>query len=127
MILKDDSEVEDMAMDEENMSMDEENMEDEENMSYKSEDEENMEEDKEAKAAESIVYGHNATGQKMGESNLTGRFDAEYSEFIARKGDTIDTLDLSEENIAKAYAQFKAEKEEARAYDLMQNYKPKQT
>tara|TARA_Y100000592_G_scaffold101172_1_gene186356 strand:+ start:1973 stop:3238 length:1266 start_codon:yes stop_codon:yes gene_type:complete len=122
MILKDDSEVEEMAMDEENMADDEENMDDEESMSYKAEDdEENMQEDKEVKAAESTVYGHNATGQKMGESNLTGRFDAEYSEFIARKGDSIDTLDLSEENIAKAYAQFKAEKEEARAYDLIKN------
>ena len=103
--------------------------EEEENMSYKAEeDEENMsesleEDDEEAmdKAADSIVYGHNATGQKMGESNLTGRFDSEFSQFIARKSDSISTLDLSDENIAKAYAQFKAEQEEARAYDLIKN------
>jgi predicted nucleic acid-binding Zn-ribbon protein len=57
----------------------------------------------------------------MGESNLTGRFDSEYSQFLARKAETIDSLDLSEENLAKAYAQFKAEKEEARAYDLIKN------
>ena len=100
--------------------------EEEENMSYKAEedDEEMMEEDDEEamdKAADSIVYGHNATGQKMGESNLTGRFDSEFSQFIARKSDSISTLDLSDENIAKAYAQFKAEQEEARAYDLIKN------
>ena len=103
---------------------DEENMarEDEESMSYKAEeDEENMETDKEEKAAESIVYGHNPTGQNMGESNLTGRFDSEYSQFLARKAEAIDSLDLSEENLAKAYAQFKAEKEESRAYDLIKN------
>ena len=76
---------------------------------------------KKTKAADSIVYGHNATGQKMGESNLTGRFDSEYSAFLARKADSISSLDLSEENIAKAYAQFKAEQEEARAYDLIKN------
>tara|TARA_R100001015_G_C4629862_1_gene191025 strand:+ start:1224 stop:2507 length:1284 start_codon:yes stop_codon:yes gene_type:complete len=104
---------------------DKESMDDEEDLSYKAEsndDEEDMAEgDKEKKAADSIVYGHNATGQKMGESNLTGRFDSEFSEFIARKSETLETLDLSEENVAKAYAQFKAEKEEARAYDLIKN------
>jgi len=101
--------------------------EEEENMSYKAEeeDEEMMSEEKDEetaeKAADSIVYGHNATGQKMGESNLTGRFDSEFSQFIARKSDSISTLDLSDENIAKAYAQFKAEQEEARAYELIKN------
>ena len=101
-----------------------EKVDDEEDLSYKAEsvdDEEDMDETKEKKAADSIVYGHNATGQKMGESNLTGRFDSEFSEFIARKSATLDTLDLSEENVAKAYAQFKAEQEEARAYDLIKN------
>lgn len=117
MVLKEDDE-EMMAREDEEMMQ----TEDEESMSYKAEeDEENMETDKEEKAAESIVYGHNPTGQNMGESNLTGRFDSEYSQFLARKAEAIDSLDLSEENLAKAYAQFKAEKEEARAYDLIKN------
>lgn len=98
---------------------------DEEDMYARKEDEDGEEllddETAENKAADSIVYGHNATGQKMGESNLTGRFDSEYSAFLARKADSISSLDLSEENIAKAYAQFKAEQEEARAYDLIKN------
>ena len=87
-----------------------------------SDDEDGSEDiDNAEKAADSIVYGSNPTGQKMGESNLTGRFDSEFSEFISRKSESIDTLNLSDENIAKAYAQFKAEKEEARAYDLIKN------
>jgi HK97 family phage prohead protease len=129
MILKDDADEENMAMPkdeekkaEEEMMSEEEMIDDEEDMSYKAEEEDDVEGvDDEAKAADSIVYGHNATGQKMGESNLTGRFDSEYSEFLARKAQSIDTLDLSEENVAKAYAQFKAEKEEARAYDVIKN------
>jgi len=43
----------------------------------------------------------------------------DYDTFIEQKGEEVSTLDLSEENLAKAYAQFKAEKEEARAYDLI--------
>ena len=43
----------------------------------------------------------------------------DYDTFIEHKGEEINTLDLSEENLAKAYAQFKAEKEEARAYELI--------
>lgn len=109
-----------MDRDKDDMQM----VDDEQNLYAKAEseeeDEDNMD-DGEKKATESIVYGHNATGQKYGESNLTGRFDSEYSQFLARKADTIETLDLSEENIAKAYAQFKAEQEEARAYDLIKN------
>jgi len=96
-----------------------EGMEDEE--IQLSDDEESEDIDNAEKAADSIVYGSNPTGQKMGESNLTGRFDSEFSEFISRKSESIDTLNLSDENIAKAYAQFKAEKEEARAYDLIKN------
>lgn len=94
--------------------------EDEENMEYKAEeDEEEKVDDAEEKAMDSTVYGHNATGQKMGEANLTGRYDSEFSQFLARKSEQIQTLDLSDENIAKAYAQFKAEKEEERAYDVI--------
>ena len=120
MVLKEEDDEEMMAQDEEMMY--EKTNEDEESMSYKAEeDEEMLDDDKEEKAADSIVYGHNPTGQKMGESNLTGRFDSEYSQFLARKAEQIESLDLSEENLAKAYAQFKAEKEEARAYDLIKN------
>jgi len=79
-------------------------------------------EDGETKAADSVVYGHNATGQKMGESNLTGRYDSEFSQFLARKSESVSSLDLSEENIAKAYEQFKAEKEEARAYEVVKEH-----
>tara|TARA_R110002167_G_scaffold116694_5_gene292057 strand:+ start:2862 stop:4118 length:1257 start_codon:yes stop_codon:yes gene_type:complete len=118
-----------IAKDEDLMSdapeADDTEMMNEENMSYKAEDEESDVEmqdvDEEVKAADSIVYGSNPTGQNMGESNLTGRFDSEFSEFISRKSDSIDTLNLSDENIAKAYAQFKLEKEEANAYDLIKN------
>lgn len=115
-ILKDDSDDEKMNAEEEMEMMDEE-----ENMEYKAEDddEEMMDDDAEEKAIDSTVYGHNATGQKMGEANLTGRYDSEFSQFLARKSQQIDTLDLSDENISKAYAQFKAEKEEERTYDVI--------
>jgi len=114
-ILKDDSDDEKMYADKEKMEDD-----DEENMEYKAEDDdEEMMDDTEEKAIDSTVYGHNATGQKMGEANLTGRYDSEFSQFLARKSEQIQTLDLSDENIAKAYAQFKAEKEEERAYDVI--------
>ena len=47
--------------------------------------------------------------------------DAEYKAFMTHKAEEIKTLDLSEENLAKAYAQFKAEKEETRTYELIKN------
>ena len=74
--------------------------------------------DAEAKA-DSVVYGHNPTGQKRIDGSLTGRYESEFSDFVARKAETVSTLDLSDENLAKAYAQFKAEKEEARMYDVV--------
>jgi HK97 family phage prohead protease len=80
--------------------------------------EEMMATDEEAKA-ESVVYGHNPTGQNRIDGALVGRYDSEFSDFIARKSDEVSTLDLSEENLAKAYEQFKAEKEEERAYDVI--------
>jgi len=82
--------------------------------------EEMMEVDSEAKA-ESITYGHNPTGQKRLDGALVGRYDTEFSDFLARKSESINTLDLSHENLAKAYAQFKAEQEEARAYEVIKN------
>lgn len=113
-ILKEASDDEEMQA----MGEDEEMM-DEEYKAEESDDDAEMLDDKEEKAIDSTVYGHNATGQKMGEANLTGRYDSEFSQFLARKSEQIQTLDLSDENIAKAYAQFKAEKEEERAYDVI--------
>ena len=84
----------------------------------KDDDDDDVEEaDLEAKA-DSIVYGHNATGNKI-EGTVATHADSEYSEYIKRSEAT--TLDLSDENLAKAYAEFKAEREEARAYDIIKN------
>ena len=44
---------------------------------------------------------------------------AEFKEFVEAKAESIDTLDLSKTNIEKAYEQFKAEREEARAYEVI--------
>jgi len=74
--------------------------------------------DEEAKA-ESVVYGHNETGQSRIDGALMGRYSGEFKDFVARKSDSISSLDLSEETLAKAYEQFKLEKEEARAYDVI--------
>jgi len=82
------------------------------------EDEDKMDEEmmEEAKEGEDL--------DMMDEEDMSYKSDAEfdsldYDTFIEQKGEEISTLDLSEENLAKAYAQFKAEKEEARAYDLI--------
>ena len=96
---------------------------DEESADYaKAEDEELLEEadlDEEAEVkAESIVYGHNATGNKI-EGTVKTHADSEFREYI--KSTDAPTLDLSDENLAKAYAQFKAEREEVRAYDIIKN------
>ena len=123
-IMKEESDDEmNMAMgdDKDAMAMEE----DKESMQYKAEgsdeDGEEMMEVDEEKKAESITYGHNPTGQKRIDGALVGRYDAEFSDFLARKSETINTLDLSHENLAKAYAQFKAEQEEARAYEVIKN------
>ena len=123
-IRKDDS-MEDMMEEDkmmENMEVDGEmeNMEDEENLMYnkaESDDEEML--DDEEEKAESVVYGHNETGQSSIEHGLTGRYSGEFKNFVTRKSDSISSLDLSEETLAKAYEQFKLEKEEARAYDVV--------
>jgi len=109
--------------DDEGADLQMQDVDDEEDMSYKADapeldDEEDMQVDEEAKAA-SISYGHNATGQKSIEGNLTGRYESEFSDYVARKADDVTSLDLSDENLAKAYHQFKAEKEEARMYDVV--------
>jgi len=125
-IRKDDS-MEDMMEEDkmmENMEVEDkmmENMdEDEENLMYnkaESDDEEML--DDEEEKAESVVYGHNETGQSSIEHGLTGRYSGEFKNFVTRKSDSISSLDLSEETLAKAYEQFKLEKEEARAYDVV--------
>jgi len=43
----------------------------------------------------------------------------DFREFVEHKSEDIDTLDLSNANIEKAYEQFKAEREEARAYEVI--------
>ena len=117
-VMKEDFDDEDAVM-----AQDAEMADDEEVMLSEGSDddgEEMMEVDAEAKA-ESITYGHNPTGQKRLDGALVGRYDTEFSDFLARKSESINTLDLSHENLAKAYAQFKAEQEEARAYEVIKN------
>jgi len=48
-----------------------------------------------------------------------GEMNAEFKEFVEHKAEEINTLDLSTANIEKAYEQFKAEREEARAYEVI--------
>ena len=48
-----------------------------------------------------------------------GEMKAEFNEFVEHKAEEINTLDLSTANIEKAYEQFKAEREEARAYEVI--------
>lgn len=55
--------------------------------------------------------------EKMGSKDE--EMKAEFSEFVEAKGESIDTLNLSNANIEKAYEQFKAEREEARAYEVI--------
>ena len=43
----------------------------------------------------------------------------DFGEFVEHKAEEINTLDLSRQNIEKAYTQFKAEREEARAYEVI--------
>ncbi len=43
----------------------------------------------------------------------------DFVEFVEHKAEEINTLDLSRQNIEKAYTQFKAEREEARAYEVI--------
>jgi HK97 family phage prohead protease len=66
--------------------------------------------DEEMKAEEDDVEEEDYEGEEM---------KAEFSEFVEAKGESIDTLDLSNANIEKAYEQFKAEREEARAYEVI--------
>ena len=116
-IKKDDSMEEDKMMENmevESMDEDEENL-----MMDKAEDEELEMLDDEEEKAESLTYGHNETGQSRIDGALTGRYSGEFKNFVTRKSDSISSLDLSEETLAKAYEQFKLEKEEARAYDVV--------
>ena len=88
---------------------------------YKAEEgDEEMLDDLEEKA-DSVVYGHNETGQSRNDGALTGRYSGEFKNFISRKSDSVSSLDLTEETLAKAYEQFKLEKEEARTYDVIKD------
>ena len=53
------------------------------------------------------------------EADMKDEMKAEFKEFVEAKAESIDTLDLSRQNIEKAYEQFKAEREEARAYEVI--------
>ena len=53
------------------------------------------------------------------EEDMKDEMKAEFKEFVEAKSESIDTLDLSKTNIEKAYEQFKAEREEARAYEVI--------
>ena len=55
--------------------------------------------------------------EKMGKDEEMKSED--FQEFVEHKSEDIDTLDLSNANIEKAYEQFKAEREEARAYEVI--------
>ena len=117
-IKKDDSLEETTMMDDEEMM--EVAGDEEENLMYnKAEDDDEEMLDDEENKAESVVYGHNETGQSRIDGALTGRYSGEFKNFVTRKSDSISSLDLSEETLAKAYEQFKLEKEEARAYDVV--------
>ena len=63
--------------------------------------------DEEEKAEASLPFGGNPTGH--------------FSEWKSRKSTDLGSLDLSNENIEKAYAEFKREREETRAYDIVKN------
>jgi len=89
-------------------------------MAAKADDEEEVEEsDSEAKA-DSVVYGHNETGNEI-EGTVSTHANSTFGEYVKRKSQDLTSLDLSDENLAKAYAQFKAEQEEARTYEVIKN------
>jgi len=79
--------------------------------------------DEEEKAETSVPFGGNPTGQVTGREYTasSGAADSDFSEWKARKSNSLDSLDLSNENIEKAYAEFKREQEESRAYDIVKN------
>jgi len=98
-------------------------VEDEESMQYQDLEEEAPEPPKEEKGESSIPFGDNPTGQVTGKEYTasSGAADSDYSAWAARKATQLPTLDLSNENIEKAYAQYRAEQEEARAYEVIKN------
>ena len=75
--------------------------------------------DEELEGEEDLELGDYSAEDVEEEPTLKTDATIDYDTFIEQKGEEVTTLDLSEENLAKAYAQFKAEKEEARAYDLI--------
>ena len=89
-------------------------LEQEEELEMMDEGEESVESmaDEEMKAEED-----EEDAEKMGSKDE--EMKAEFSEFVEHKAEEINTLDLSTANIEKAYEQFKAEREEARAYEVI--------
>jgi len=85
-------------------------LEQEEELEMMDEGEESVAVGDEEMKAEEDVEEEDYEGEEM---------KAEFSEFVEAKGESIDTLDLSNANIEKAYEQFKAEREEARAYEVI--------
>tara|TARA_R110002020_G_scaffold120910_7_gene275288 strand:+ start:2523 stop:3800 length:1278 start_codon:yes stop_codon:yes gene_type:complete len=92
---------------------------DDEKMEYASDDTEETEE----KAVASIPFGTNQDGSVAGReyTATSGSADSDYSAWSARKATDLPTLDLSNENVEKAYAEFKREQEESRAYNVIKN------
>ena len=89
-------------------------LEQEEELEMMDEGEESVESmaDEEMKAEED-----EEDAEKMGSKDE--EMKAEFKEFVEHKAEEINTLDLSTANIEKAYEQFKAEREEARAYEVI--------
>ena len=79
--------------------------------------------DEEEKAETSVPFGTNPTGQVTGRefTASNGAADSDFGEWKSRKSTDLGSLDLSNENIEKAYAEFKREREETRAYDIVKN------
>ena len=111
---------EDAPAEEETLEMADES--NDEKMEYASDDEEVVEESEE-KAVASIPFGTNQDGSVAGReyTATSGSADSDYSAWSARKASDLPSLDLSNENVEKAYAEFKREQEESRAYDVIKN------
>ena len=104
-------------------------VEEEMNLAGDEEEETSMEyasdkdEEGETKAVASIPFGTNADGSVAGREYTAtrGSADGDYGEWKARKAKNLPSLDLSNENVEKAYAEFRREQEESRAYDIIKN------
>ena len=93
-------------------------MHDKEDMEEKAMDEEKADDDMEAKSRPDLATGHIDAGN-AGEyvDDAHPQLDSKYM----AKFDDQSTLDLSPENLEKAYAEFKAEQLEKAAYEAVKN------